>query len=187
MSRKESSARRKMDKAMQTLAVDPKATQKGALERAGYAESTALSSSVQNTKTWKVLREEYFPDELIAKTHKNLLEARKIAHHIFPKDEDEAVIREVIESIPGARIISFSKDVSGKVCYFTVPDTLAQSKALDMAHKVAGTYAATKIRHEFNEFEQMSDEELMEIVKGNEHLLKRYASFIDKNESAQDV
>lgn len=86
-----------------------------AIRKAGYSESVALTpSKLTNTKSWKETVAEYLPDELLAKKHRELLDAKKIV-----------------------RVV---KD--GKIVEYEETDHQAVAKALDMSYKMGGRYKA---------------------------------------------
>lgn len=88
-----------------------------AIRKAGYSESVASTpSKLTNTKSWKATLEEYFPDELVAQKHRELLDAKKV----------ECVIK-------GGKIVA--ERVS--------TDYQALAKALDMLNKLKGNYKNT--------------------------------------------
>lgn len=159
---------------------NPKMSLREAMDQVGYSKNTKTNVLVK-TKNWQQLRQEYISDEDIAVAHDELLNAQRVTHHIFPQDEEDDVIKEVIMSIPGCRVLTIQPRKAGKVCYFTTPDNLAKAKAIDMGHKVAGTYAAKKIKIEDDALARASDEELMEMISGNKEILDRYNQFLDGN------
>ena len=117
---------------------------------AGYTEATAKNpKNLTESKSWTDLVEEYLPDILLAKTHKELLTVpRKI--RTFLKGDLQTEIEEV--------------------------DSAAISRGLDMAYKLKNKYAATKIKFE-DENKDLTDEEvedrLAEIRRRREDLLEK--------------
>lgn len=98
-----------------------------ALEEAGYTAESA-KKSVTRTKTWKDLMEEYLPDDLLAKRHKELLNKRN--YELVPRYEQDPNNKK-------KTIKTFEKIDLG-------PDTTAVAKGLDLAYKVKGTFKETQ-------------------------------------------
>lgn len=87
-----------------------------AVRDAGYSEAYATSGKITKTKTWAELMEEFLPDDTLAKTHQEALEAKKIV-------------------------------VAGGVALETgLADHDIRMKALEMAYKLKGLFAADKIQ-----------------------------------------
>lgn len=105
---------------------------------AGYSESTANNpKKITDSKSWEDLMQEYLPDKLLTKKHRELLTVpRKIKTYL--KGDLQTETEEV--------------------------DSTAISRGLDMAYKLKNKYAATKIKFE-DENEDMSDIELEDLIK----------------------
>lgn len=87
----------------------------------GYTENSAKNpSNLTDSKGWEELMEEYLPDSLLGKRHKELLNKRE---HIA-KNNNETHEIEVLDT--------------GE------PDTNAVKAGLDMAYKLKGKYAPEK-------------------------------------------
>ena len=85
---------------------------------AGYSPVTAdTPSKLTKTKAWQDLMEEYLPDSLLAKKHKELLNAK--LKKTTRLANDEVLVEENL-------------------------DVQAVSKGLDMAYKLTGKYAPEK-------------------------------------------
>ena len=87
----------------------------------GYSPATAHTpQKLTDTKGWKELMEEYIPDDLLARKHLELLNKREVIrwfNHATGEMEMEVTDQ---------------------------PDGQAVPKALDMAYKLKGSYAAEK-------------------------------------------
>lgn len=127
---------------------------------AGYSETTAKNpKNLTNSKSWTDLMEKYVKEDDLAKIHKFMLFSRKLSHYDFPLEEDEKEIKEIINSIPNAKLISIRRYDKYKRAYFSTPDMEYIDKALDKAYKIKGRYKNSLI------VEQNKEEEyLREIV-----------------------
>ena len=161
-----------------------------ALREVGYSTNYSKNpDQFTKTKTFQALIDEYLPDELITKTHRELMTAGEIQHYCFPKlkeinknkksnkQEGELTndeIRAIVESVPGCRLIYVKRDFMGAWAFFEAPDTKSRKDAVDMAYKLRGSYSAEKIELTKRKFQDLSDEELMAREKAmKQFLLKK--------------
>lgn len=122
----------------------------------GYSKSYADSGHIKQTKSWNETLAEIFPEEMIAKKHLALLNAKDVKQmHFFHKMKDDE-IREIIEA-EGFRFIGVKRFMTNAIVSFVAPDTIAQDRALDKLYKLKSLYGATTIVHKFGE---LTDEEL---------------------------
>ena len=97
---------------------------KSAILSAGYSESTArVPSVITKSETWKELMTEYFPDELLAKKHQELLNQRNVITY------NEDLWDEQLGKYVSVKV---SKDIGMNVT--------AVAKGLEMAYKMKGLY-----------------------------------------------
>lgn len=90
------------------------------MREVGYSAASAKNpKSLTDSKSWKALMKEYFPDEFLAKKHKQLLNKQEV----------------VIKSYEGENEIVKTGEI----------DREAVRAGLDMAYKLKGKYAAEKI------------------------------------------
>jgi hypothetical protein len=154
-----------------------------ALIAVGYSPAYAHNpQKFANSKTAQQLMDQYLPDELIAKTHQELLTAGTIQHYCFPKLSDHAKksdfkgeltndeIKKIVESVPGCRLIYVKRDFMGAWAFYEAPDTKSRRDAVDMAYKRKGDYAAEKIELTKRKYQDLSNKELAE----REALLKKF-------------
>lgn len=89
------------------------------MKRAGYSDEYATNpQKLRKTKSWQQLMEQYIPDDLLARKHKELLNKQEVVV-IGKKGERETVMT-------------------------GVPDANAVGKGLDMAYKLKGKYTPEK-------------------------------------------
>lgn len=128
----------------------------------GYSDSYIDSGQIKNTKAWNDLMDIYLPDEQLAIHHKELLNAVKIGHYVFPASESDEEIKETIESY-GLPCLKIKKNLQWKRAYYSIPNTDAKRHALDMAYKLKKKYGDLTITHKFSE---LTDEELEGEIAG---------------------
>lgn len=95
-----------------------------AMAEAGYSEAMAKNpQKLTESKGWQELMDTHLPDDQLTARHRELLDKREkvIIDRADPKTGESAVY-EVLDQ----------------------PDTVAVSKALDMAYKLKGSYAPEK-------------------------------------------
>jgi len=103
---------------------------------AGYSKATAKNpKKVTDSNNWEDLMEKYLPDNLLAKSHKKLLDKKEV----ILKNNNKTGKIEVVQT----------KEI----------DVQAVRAGLDMAYKLKNKYAATKIKFE-DENKDITDEEL---------------------------
>jgi len=140
-----------------------KATKTQAMIDAGYSKSYAESGHIKTKKSWNQLMEEYLPDSLLAKTHNELLDFKKLDYMLFNadvKDDDIYELMEKVNCIP-KKIIH---GIQGTHVYFWQPDGRIRKDATDMAYKVKGKMAPEKFEVERTGLQTLSDEELMALI-----------------------
>lgn len=73
-----------------------------AMRDAGYSGAMAKNPhKLTQSEAWKVLMDRYLPDELLAKSHRELLNATRVEHMVFPlgpADDDEIPDEEMDET-----------------------------------------------------------------------------------------
>lgn len=117
------------------------------LREAGYSETVALHpDKVTDAKGFKELLEIYLPEEMVAKTHHELLLSAKLDSYIMDSKLTDDEITKIVESVPGCstRKILRVKGRDTVSVYFWSPDGITRKGAVDMAYKIRGNYAAEK-------------------------------------------
>lgn len=111
------------------------------LREAGYSLSVSKTPNlVTKTKGWKMLMKKFISDEVVMKAHKDLLHSCQLDHYVFPRSEEDKIIKEIVEDIPGCKLLKISKSQQSKRAYFWIPDNRSRSKAIDMVYKLKGRY-----------------------------------------------
>lgn len=111
-----------------------------AIKAAGYSQELADNpQKIVESKTFLEVLEEYLPDDVLSKNHKELLEQKRIEYFVFPKKMDDKEIKGHVEAA-GLRLIVVRESDKGKLAFYSVPDAQAKSKALEMAYKLKGKF-----------------------------------------------
>lgn len=111
-----------------------------AIRDAGYSESMSHTpQKITESKTFLEVLEEYLPDDVLSKNHKELLDQKRIEYFVFPKKMDDKEIRGHVEAAGLTLIVTRESD-KGKMAFYSVPDAQAKSKALEMAYKLKGKF-----------------------------------------------
>ena len=107
-----------------------------AMRDAGYSEASAKNpSNLTRSKAWEQLLDKHLPEKMLAQKHKQLLDAKRLDHMVFPvatpKDEIKAMLRSV-----GCTARKFQVSETQIHCWFWSPDNGAQAKALELGYKL---------------------------------------------------
>lgn len=140
---------------------------KQAMKDAGYSDSYAESSThMVRTKGFKALLDKYIPEELVTKTHLELMKSKTIAKFDFPIRFTDEQILEVMNEF-GFQLVQIITNNTGipefrsRKAYYIAPNDKARKEAIDMAYKLRGSYEPEKHSHKFD---GLSKEELVEII-----------------------
>lgn len=111
-----------------------------AMLQAGYSPSAAArTNKVTRTKGWQALMQEHLPDKLLAERHKQLLNASRVDHVVFPLGLSD---NEIIDLMADANctVKKFMHSETQTHVWFWSADNKARATALDMAYKLKGRY-----------------------------------------------
>lgn len=81
--------------------------------------------------------------EMVDEAHESLLGAVKLDYFVFGKHMSDEEIKEHVESV-GLTCINIRPSEKGKLAFFSLPDGQARGKAIELYHKVHGTFAPEK-------------------------------------------
>lgn len=161
------------------------------MREVGYSKSYSRTPyKLKGTETWQELMGIFLSDSKIAKVHSELLKSSSIQHYIFPKIKekgrqlkngkmkyathflDNKIIKEIVESVPGCKLIYVKKDdYAGSIAFFQAPDNRSRKDALDMAYKLGGKYAPDKVEIIKRKYQGMSNAELAARIKDIKNFL----------------
>lgn len=125
-----------------------------AMIAAGYSPNTAKTpTKLTRSKGWQELMDTAFPDEMITKIQRELLEASVLSYIQFPDTEDDKVIRKDLLSMTGVKVVdirSYSdRSSSGyirkykKVAY-TIPLYPIRLRAIETILKLKNKFPSQK-------------------------------------------
>jgi hypothetical protein len=135
------------------------------LEEAGYSKEVSSSPTlVTKSKGFQELLEKYLPDDLVLETHTNLLKATGLDHYVFPPSTTDEEMKEIIESVPGCKLMKISHGDQWNRAYYWVPDNKSRKDAIDMAYKLKGSYKAEKVEHGVSEDLEKALERIRKIL-----------------------
>lgn len=108
-------------------------------------ENVAASIASQNLTKLKIQNaiQEALPDEMLGEKHRKLFEQKELAYFTFSKNMSDEEIEGHVTSA-GLQVIIIRPSDKGKLAFYSIDNSQAISKALDMAYKVKGTYAPEK-------------------------------------------
>ena len=134
-----------------------------AMQAVGYTESYAESGNVLKKKSWNQLMEQYLPDELLARTHNQLLNSKEIRQLNFNYTISDEEIQELIES-QGNVFISTKRFMTTATVFFSAPNDNIRHKASELGYKVKGKMAPETLNLQDNRLEKLSTEEVEALI-----------------------
>jgi len=151
-----------------------KSVSKAMLE-VGYKPTYAKNpQKLTESKGFKELIDEFLPDSLITQRHNELANACELSRYEFlhTKSNRKQIseltnndIREIIESVPGCKLIYVKRDDYSSVAYFSQPDHHSRKDAIDMAYKLKGSYSPDKLEITKRKYQDMSNADLANLEK----------------------
>ena len=149
-----------------------------AMIASGYSEATAKTpKKLTESIGWKELMKNCFSDELLTKTHKQLLESSRLETMNFSLDDSDILIKSIINL--KYKLFKIKKTKTRKLAFYWAPDYQTRSKALDLAYKVRGLYTLQS-DNKFDEYDNLSDEELDSRIQDSKAQIDRYKNFTSK-------
>ncbi len=155
-----------------------------AMRQAGYSPASAKTPSkfIESKAYSQFLNEAGVTDEVLSKKQSDLLGAARIESQVFDAESKvettthspsgrklknpivktiwihipDKQIKELIESVPGHRLMYILKGGTSKRAFFQVPENIVQSKQIEMSLKVKGHFApeAHTVKYEMTEEER---------------------------------
>lgn len=106
----------------------------------------AVSSAIQSA----------LDDTLLNQKHMELFSLKRVDYFVFPKKmEDEEIVAHV--KAAGIDVITVREGDRGKFAFYSLPDAQAIKGALEISHKIKGTFAPEKSLNVNVEVEASSD------------------------------
>lgn len=184
----------RLKKAIKNFQKNPKGGMRQAMLKAGFSQNYADNpKQLTSTKTYqKFLENAGITDQILAEKQAALINAAHITSQRFPavmksvvvthneagkklrkptettewSHVSDARIKELIESVPAHVLLYIQKSVDEKIAYFRVPDTVVQTKHIEMGLKIKGHFAPEK--HEITLPKPTEEEEqMLDNILGN--------------------
>lgn len=117
------------------------------LKESGYSESVCKNpDQVTESKGFKSLLDQYLPEELVNKTHSELLQAARLDDYKMDSNLSDKEIEAIVEAVPGCKVrrILRVKGSPTVTVYFWTPDGQTRKSAVEMAYKLRGSFAPEK-------------------------------------------
>lgn len=109
-----------------------------------YSEKIAKNpQKLTQSKGWQELQEQFLPDKLLTKKHKDLLNHKQLDYFVFPKKMEDEEIEEHLNSFK-IKVVAIRWSDKGKMAFYQSDDPNAIKAGLDMAYKLKGKYAPEK-------------------------------------------
>lgn len=159
------------------------------MAKAGYSHSYCKNPyQLIGTETWQEIMAIYFPDDMIAEKHIELLNAEiLLTRNVYYKLKDSEIL-EMFNS-RGYQVVDIKKFMTNCTVTYFAPDNANRKGTLELVNKLKGTYAPEKHNFGFTTgLENMSDEDLDRALKDKEFLINRYQQYgktINKSESPE--
>jgi len=129
------------------------------MKEAGYSKNTAKNpKKLTDSDGWQELMDKYLPDNDLAIRHKELLNATRLEHMVFPKSVKDKEIKSLLESV-NCNVRKIQHGDQANHAWFWAKDNIALKSALDLAYKLKGKYSAEKIKI-IDDNDEKTDEEL---------------------------
>ena len=108
------------------------------MREVGYSKHSAIVPQVlTESKTWREQMEDFLPDEKLLKAHQKLLSQKQVQYFTFPKSmSDEEIISQVNRA--GFEVITVNEAERSKYAFYSIDNSQAISKALEMAYRLKG-------------------------------------------------
>lgn len=106
-------------------------------------EVAKIPGKLTKSKGWKELQEQYLPDKLLSKKHKDLLNHKQMDYFLFPRKMEDEEIEGHLASF-NIKLINIRWSDKGKMAFYQTDDANAIKAGLDMAYKLKGKYAPEK-------------------------------------------
>lgn len=112
------------------------------LIKAGYSiQQAKRPSDVTQSKGFQELLDEYLPDELLQKKHREVLDSKFIDHMVFPTAMSDEDITELVESV-GGTVKKFQHGENATHVWFWSPNPKVRLDAIKLAYAVKGKLGA---------------------------------------------
>ena len=129
----------------------------------GYAENTIENpKNLTDSIGWQELMKKNISDETLSKKHKELLNATRLEHMVFPIATSDEDIKKLLKSV-NCNVRKIQHGEQANHVWFWAKDNNALKNALDMAYKLKGKYAPEKLEAEITT--NVDPEQVKEFIK----------------------
>lgn len=116
-----------------------------AMRKVGYKPGYSKNpQSLTRTQGMKDFLDIVFPPEYVANKHRQLLNASRIEHMVFPLAMTDEEIVEILAKA-NCTVKKFMHSETQTHVWFFMADNMAQDKALDKVYKLRGDYAPEEV------------------------------------------
>ncbi len=133
----------------------------------GYSPAMAKNpQKLTQSKGWKELMGEYFPDEELVMITRELLFAHKLKSMSFSPDFSDQYIKELFKNRGGYEIIGIARSEEIVIIHYLQPDYTARTGTIDMIYRLKGYYKLAEQQQMYHDpNEDLSDEELDQKIR----------------------
>lgn len=122
------------------------------MKEAGYAETIQRTpAKITESPTFKALLDEMLPEDYLTKKHRELMDARDVYQREFPNDMTREEMEDLCEPHQIKRVyrdvVNVKNPIPHAVAYIVATDRKTVKETLDMAYKLRGSYAPTKMEN----------------------------------------
>lgn len=122
------------------------------MEMAGYSKGYAKNPKLlKQSLSWQQLIDRDLSEKTLTRKHKQLLNAEKMDHKVFPASMTDEEITKTVKKLKGAKLISITRGPQWARAYFSFPDNFVQRDAVDMGYKLRGVYKSDRNQEKANE------------------------------------
>lgn len=84
--------------------------------------------------------------DMVVRAHSSLLTAVRLDYFVFPKSmADDEIKAHVLAQ--GITVINIRESEKGKLAFYSIPDGMSRGKAVELYHRLHGTFAPDKKLH----------------------------------------
>ncbi len=144
----------------------------------GYSPAMAKNpQKLTESKGWKELMGDYFPDEVLVMLTRELLFAHKIRSMSFSLDTSDQDIQAIFKGGRGYKLLNIARLDKRIIAYYRQPDNSMIIRTIDMIYRLKGYYKLAEQRQMYHDpNDDLTNEELDAKIKRLEitHGKKRY-------------
>lgn len=153
-----------------------------ALKAAGYSDAIANNPKRITDRKWF---SDSLPDyQKTAQAIHNLMDSCKLTQYTFVSVMSDQDVIEFIEGVPGCKVLEIIHSKNKTKVYYLKPDNNSIVKAIYIVLKIRGYFAPDKTQI-VEEFENMSEEEILQEIDELRIIIKARQSIANKQKVPQ--